>query len=78
MVHDGVGDQSDLENIFQVSSDTLAKLNKQIVQSATNNGGHFPSAFWVHHNVRHPAHKVFTKPNLWIHDTRGPQNFAIA
>ena len=78
MVHDRIGDQCYFENVFERAVITFAKLNKQLIECASNDRRHFTGTLWVHHDVGHPAHEVFAKANLGIHDTRGAQYFAIA
>ena len=68
MVHDGVGDQAHFKNVFDRALCLLRELKEQLIQGITDGISHLSSPLGMHHDVGNPAHQIFPKTNLRIHD----------
>ena len=68
VVHDGVTNKAGLQNILRRNSDLLRHILGKFIERRPNHAGHLALAARVHHHIGHPAHEVFTKTNLRVHD----------
>ncbi len=67
VVHDGIADEHDFQNVAEVNLRLRRHLARQRVQGLADNGGHFLLAAGIHHHVRHPAHQIFAEADLRVH-----------
>ena len=76
VVHHGVPDEDDLEDVVAVDRRLLRELGDELREAAAHRPGQLLLRARVHHHVRHPAHQILAEPDLRVHLTRGGEHLA--
>ena len=71
VVHDGVADEGGLQDVGGRYPNLACHIGGEFVDRAANRLGHLLFAARVHHHVGDPAHQVFTKTDLRVHQSSG-------
>ncbi len=69
MVHDGISNHDQFQNLSGVNFRFDRSLTNQIAQAFAHGLGHFDLSAWIHHDIADPAHQVFPKADLRVHRT---------
>ena len=77
MVHDRVAGQSQFDNLGDFDLRLARDFNQQALQGFAHCAGEILFATRIHHHIGDAAHQVFTKADLWIHQTAGGDYIAI-
>ena len=67
VVHDGIANEGGFQNVLRRDAGLRRHVRCQGVQGLAHNSGHFLLTARVHHHIGHPAHQVFAKADLRVH-----------
>ena len=70
-MHDRVTHKDNFQNQRRIDRGVDGDLLGQFIDCLTHRVGHFSVAPGVHHHIADPAHQVFAKANLRVHDPGG-------
>ena len=76
VVHDGIADQGDFQDLLRRGAALRRRLVEQVPHRGADRGGHLPFPPGVHHHVRDPAHEVLAEPDLRVHRAGRRDHFA--
>ena len=78
MVHHGIANEDRIHDQALIYLRLCRDLGKQRVHPVAHRPGHFLIPAGVHHRIADPAHQVFAKSNLRVHQSRGGDNLTGA
>ena len=74
VLHDRVADHSHLHHVSGLDLRQCRHLCHQLADRFADGSNQVGFATRIHHDVRHTAHQIFAKSNLWIHFARTSEN----
>ncbi len=76
MMHDGVPDEHDLENVGALDLGIARELGRELGEAPADRPRQLLLGSGVHHHVRHPAHQILAKADLRVHHPSRGDNLA--
>ena len=76
MMHDGIADYTDIENILPGNAGLARDVRGECLQRLTHGPCQLHFASGIHHDVGNTAHEILAETNLRVHDAGGRHYFA--